>query len=377
MTQPTSSRSFYSVYLCDQDGVRLADVSNFINLQYARVTNAPSLLSIELPLSVDLNKIILPDGRIEVWRSVADRASVLEGECQWLIQAIEQKINADGSRTLIVEAVHPLWSLGQPGRYALFARRTTQTRKSGPADDVIKAIVREQASEPTDTLRQLPFGVAQNTSQAPTISKGFAWRPVLEVIQEIAQDTTEDGTYLAFDIVNTGSAALQFRTYIDQRGIDRRFPNGVVPLLIGPEYGNVGELTIRREFGGEVTAVTVLGPGQTARRQTTTQVNTPRSLRSPWRYREFVIDSSESDTVAERRGEARAALRAGRPFITLQGRLLSTQNSLYGRDWGWGDYLTLQSGFGLNIDSRVDAVTVQVSQREERIDAILRGEQYL
>lgn len=373
-----SARAFYNVYLCDADGIRLADASHFVSLKYARVVNAPSWLELELPVgAVDMNNVILPDGRIEVWRSVADRAAVLETECSWLIQSIEQRIDQNGAQTLKLYAVHPLWALGQPGRYALFARRTTQTRKSGPADDVIKAIVREQAASPTDTNRQLPISVAPDTSQAPTISKSFAWRPVLDVIQEIAADSTEDSTYLAFDIINAGSTAYEFRTFVDQRGIDRRFPNGVVPLLIGPEYGNVGQVTVRREWSGEVTAVTVLGPGQGARRQNTTVVNDARSNRSPWRYREYVISSNESDTVAERRAEARAALRAGRPFVSIEARLLSTQNSLYGRDWNWGDYLSLQSGFGFTIDSRVDAVQVSVTRDREQIDAVLRGEQFL
>lgn len=373
-----SARAFYSVYLCDADGVRLADASNFVSLKYARVVNAPSWLELELTgRNTDMNHIILPDGRIEVWRSVADRASVLETETSWLIQSIEQSIDRNGAQTLKIYAVHPLWALGQPGRYAMFARGTTQTRKSGPADDVIKAIIREQVASPTDNNRQLPISVAPNTSQAPTISKAFAWRPVLDVIQEIAADATEDSTYLAFDIVNAGSTVYEFRTYIDQRGIDRRFPNGVVPLLIGPEYGNVGQITVRREWSGEVTAVTVLGPGQGARRQNTTVVNDARSNRSPWRYREYVISSNESDTVAERRAEARAALRAGRPFVSIEARLLSTQNSLYGRDWNWGDYLSLQSGFGFTIDSRVDAIQVTVTRDREQIDAVLRGEQYL
>ena len=373
-----SARAFYNVYLCDADGIRLADASHFISLKYARVVNAPSWLELELPVgAVDMNTIILPDGRIEVWRSVADRAAVLETECSWLIQSIEQAINQNGAQTLRIYAVHPLWALGQPGRYALFARRTTQTRKSGAADDVIKEIVREQAASPTDTARQLPIAVAPNTSQGPTISKAFAWRPVLDVIQEIAADSTEDGTYLAFDIINAGSTVYEFRTYVDQRGIDRRFPNGVVPLLIGPEYGNVGQITVRREWASEITAVTVLGPGQGSRRQSTTRVNDSRANRSPWRYREYVVSSSESNTEAERRAEARAMLRAGRPFVSIDARLLSTQNSLYGRDWGWGDYMSLQSGFGFTIDSRVDAIQVSVTRDREQIDAILRGEQFL
>lgn len=373
-----SARAFYNVYLCDADGVRLADASHFVSLKYARVVNAPSWLELELPVgAVDLNDVILPDGRIEVWRSVADRAAVLETECSWLLQSIEQAIDRNGAQTLKLYAVHPLWALGQPGRYALFARGSGQTRKSGAADNVIKAIIREQVASPTDNNRQLPIAVAPDTSQAPTISKAFAWRPVLDVIQEIAADSTEDGTYLAFDIINAGSAVYEFRTYVDQRGIDRRFPNGVVPLLIGPEYGNVGQITVRREWGAEVTAVTVLGPGQGANRQNTTVVNEARANRSPWRYREYVISSNESDTVAERRAEARAALRAGRPFVSVDARLLSTQNSLYGRDWGWGDYLSLQSGFGFTIDSRVDAIQVTVTRDREQIDAVLRGEQFL
>jgi hypothetical protein len=374
----TSTSAFYTVYLTDADGVRLADASDFLELTYARVVNAPSYLSIELPVrSTDMNNIVLPDGRIEVWRSVDGRAAVLEMECSWLIQSITQSIDQNGERRLIVEAAHPLWALQEIGRSVMAKARTAEARKSGAADDIIKQIVREQAASPTDSTRQLPISVAVNTSQAPVISKAFAWRPVLEVVQEIAEDVTQDGTYLAFDIVNTGSSDFEFRTYIDQRGIDRRFPNGVVPLLIGPEYGNVGQVNVKRDWSSEVTAVNVLGPGQGNQRRTTLVVDTSRSLRSPWRYREMTLSLTQADTAAERRAEGNARLRAGRPFVQIEGRLLSTKQSLYGRDWNWGDYLTMQTGFGYTIDCRVDAVQVRVSPEREQIDAILRGEQFL
>jgi hypothetical protein len=59
--------------------------------------------------------------------------------------------------------------------------------------------------------------------------------------------------------------------------------------------------------------------------------------------------------------------------VVLTGELLSSPDARYGVDWAWGDYLTAQV-FGVSVDARVDAVTVEVSGGRERIRASIRGE---
>lgn len=367
------SASRFSVYLCNADGERIADASDFINLEYSRVVNAPSWLKLELPAS-DIGNIIIPDGRIEVWRRPANGVELLETEAVWLIQNIEQSLSDSGAAQVIIEAVHPLWSLSK--RFVLDKSTSAAAKKTGPADDMIKAIVREQAGTNASAVRRLPFTVQTDVTLGPTVDKAFSYRPVLEVLQEIAQTSTQLGTYLAFDLVGTGGSGLEFRTYTLTRGVDRTFPGGLKPLLVGPEYGNVSSAKVRRVWDGEVTAVTVGGPGEGNQKKTTTVSLQQRYQRSPWRYLETFFDASNATTVSERQSEAQYALRSNRPWFAVEATLLSTPGAEYGVDWQWGDFLTLQV-FGLSVDCRVEAVTFRVSGGEEQVDAVLKSEQYL
>jgi hypothetical protein len=368
------SASRFSVYLCNADGERIADASNFISMEYTRVVNAPSWLKLELPATFDLRNVIIPDGRIEVWRRPVNGVESLETEAIWLIQNIEQTLSDDGVTQIMVEAVHPLWAL--QGRYVLDKSTSAAAKKTNYADDMIKAIVREQAEANAPSARRLPITVQTDAGLCPVVDKAFAYRPVLEVLQEIAQSSAELGIYLAFDLVGTGGSGLEFRTYTLTRGVDRRFPNGLKPLLVGPEYGNVGAATFRRSWDSEVTSVTIGGPGEGNRKKITTVVSQERALRSPWRYIEAYLDSSNSTTAAERGSEAQYVLRANRPWFTVEATLLSTPGAEYGVDWQWGDFLTLQA-FGLSVNCRVEAVTFRISGGEEQVDAVLRSEQYL
>lgn len=368
------SASRFSVYLCNVDGERIADASDFINLEYSRVVNAPSWLKLELPATTNLSNVIVPDGRIEVWRRPTNGFETLEADAVWLIQNIEQSLTDSGAAQVIIEAVHPLWALNN--RYVLDKSTSAAAKKTSAADDMIKAIVREQAGVNAASLRRFPITVQTDATLAPVVNKAFAYRPVLEVLQEIAQTSAELGVYLAFDIVGTGGSGLEFRTYTLTRGVDRRFPGGLKPLLVGPEYGNVSAAKVRRVWNEEMTAVTVGGPGEGNRKKLTTVTAQQRYLRSPWRYIEDFFDASNATTEAERQDEAQYALRASRPWFAVEATLLSTPGAEYGVDWQWGDFLTLQA-FGLSVDCRVEAVTFRVSGGEEQVDAILRSEQYL
>jgi hypothetical protein len=77
------------------------------------------------------------------------------------------------------------------------------------ADDLLKTIVRDNMGSAAPDYRgqygrQLTtalFAIQANLTQAQLVSKDFAWRPMFPVLQEIAQASTQAGTYLCFDVV--------------------------------------------------------------------------------------------------------------------------------------------------------------------------------
>lgn len=367
----------YSIYVSDPSGTRLADASTFVSLQYSRVVNEIGSLVLTLPSTFNTSMLRLPDGRIEVWRKLPGGREYLDTETVWLIKVVEYDRDDRGQVVIRVEADTPLCILREPGRFVNYnSSLSSSVVSSVAADDAIKTIVKQNAgSSATDTSRDLSayLSVAANNTLAPTLTKSFAWREVLKVIQEIAASSAQAGTYLAFDIVAPTPSTLEFRTYVGQRGVDHRFPNGNNPVLIGPEFGDMGECSLRFDYRDEVTYALAGGQGNGAARVTASAQDNTRTGASPFGLREKFVDATSYDTTTGLTAEAQAVVRAGRARTIFKGKLLDTPDTRYGVHWGWGDFVTAQA-FGQSIDCRIDAVTVKVERGKETIQAVLRND---
>jgi hypothetical protein len=242
---------------------------------------------------------------------------------------------------------------------------------------MIKAVVREQLGASADAARQVTgFSVTPDTSAAPSITKAFAWRRVLDVLQDIAAASAENGTYLAFDIVSPTPDTLQFQTFIGARGVDRRLNGGNAPVILSPETRTLLQPALRYDFRDEITYARAGGSGEGAARLLGEYLDSARAGASPFRRRERFVDARTTDGTAGLTDEAESAVRLGRPRVIVSGRIGQTPALRYGIDWGWGDYVTVQA-FGRQVDARISAITVDVSPRGETIAAVVRGETYV
>ena len=369
--------SSYSCYLCDTFGNRLADASNFLTLEYSRVVNAVSTLKLTLPGDFNQQFIINPDGRIEVWRKLDSGREYLDTDTIWLIKKIDQKIDASGLQTIVVEADTPLSVLREPGRFVnYYAGTSTAIYAAAPADDQIKQIARDNIGTNASGTRNISayISIDPDLSLGASVAKSFAWRDCLKVMQEFADASTTAGTYIAFDMVCSSAQSIVFRTFTQQRGVDHRFPDGINPVLISPEMGNLGETLLSVDYRNEITWVTAGGKGEGQQRLIANVQDTARQGVSPFGLREYFKDATQYSSTTGLSAEANAVLRAGRAKTIFQGRLIDMPDSRYGVDWGWGDYVTA-TAFGQSIDCRIDAVSVSVKPGTgyERIDAWLRS----
>jgi len=367
----------YSVFLSDPFGTRLADASNFLSLEYSRVVNNVSTLKLTLLGDFPTQYIINPDGRIEVWRKLDSGREYLDTNTIWLIKKVTQKIEASGLQTIVIEADTPLCLLREPGRFvSYFAGEAQSTYTSAPADNQIKQVARENIGTSAAAARTLSayISIDPNLGLGASVAKSFAWRECLKVMQEFADASTTAGTYVAFDIVADSPTSLVFRTFTGQRGVDHRFPNGINPVLISPELGNLGEVVFSQDYRDEATDVLAGGKGDGSARMIAAVSDTTRIGQSPFGWREYFQDATQYDTTAGLSAEAQATLRSMRVKTIFQGRLIDMPDSRYGVDWAWGDYVTAQA-FGRLIDCRIEAVSVSVKPGAgyERIDAWLRA----
>lgn len=367
----------YSCYLSDAFGNRLADASNFLLLEYSRVVNNVSTLKLTLPGNFNTQYIINPDGRIEVWRKLDSGREYLDTDTVWLIKKVTQKIDASGLQSIVVEADTPLSVLREPGRFVNYAAGSAQaTYAAAPADNQIKQVARENIGTSAAGSRNISayITIDPDLSLGASVAKSFAWRDCLKVMQEFADSSTTAGTYVAFDIVSDNPTSLVFRTFIQQRGVDHRFPGGINPVLISPEMGNLGEVVFSQDYRDEITWVTAGGKGDGSARLIANVQDTTRQGVSPFGLREYFKDATQYDTTTGLSAEANATLRSGRVKTIFQGRLIDMPDSRYGVDWAWGDYVTAQA-FGQLIDCRIEAVSVSIKPGTgyERIDAWLRS----
>lgn len=367
----TDSGVEYTIRVCDPFGVPLTDASNFVSLKYSRVVNTWSTLELVLPATFNQAMLRIPDGRIEVWRN-----GILDTETTWLIKLVEWTRDDRGQQAITVEADTPLCVLKEPGRIVGYpSGDISAMADDAPADDVLKSIARRNIGTSAVAVRDLSayISIAPNLSLGPLITKSYAWRDCLKVMQEVAASSAEQDVYLAFDIIAPTPDTYEFRTYIGWRGIDHRFPAGINPILIGPEYGNMGACQLQLDYRNEVTQASAGGRGEGAARLLGAARDDLRIGASPFGRRETFINATQYTTSTGLAAEAEAAVRLGRPRQSFRGKILDVPGTQYGRQWAWGDYVTVQA-FQQSFDCRIDALTVSVVNRKENIDAWLRSD---
>lgn len=385
------TRAGYSIYLDDPFGVRLGDASNFVKLQYTRVVNDVGTLKLWLPADFDTNLIRIPDGRIEVWRRLPGTSrEYLDTETVWLIKAMQWDRDDNGNVVLLIEADTPLSIFRDPGRIFDFPVTQGSADLNDSPDNMIKQAARNNASASlayftdTGTTRDLLafLSIDPDVSQGGTsFEVKCALKPVLNTMQDIAKAAPQrNGVYIAFDIVAPSANAvngiqpLVFRTYIQQRGVDHRFPNGINPVIVGGELGNVGQATLRLDYRKEITFARAGGAGQALGQVFGSGSDLTRIGASPWGRRETYVQNTQETSTTALDALAQAVVRGGRPRALYRGRLLSVPGCQYGLHWSWGDYVTVQD-FGQSFDARVEAVTVTVEKGQEKIDAWVRNDE--
>lgn len=368
----------YQVWITNPLGIRLALVEGFAQLNYSRAVNGVGGLNVAVPFGY--LPYIAAENRIEVERTLDGRNYYLDLETAWTIRDYSLTLNEQGEYMLVVKNAQDGNNL-LASCYIAYHSGTSQSQKTGYADDMMKVIVREnKASTANDytgtaTTRGLPaerFSVQANLSAGPVISKSFAWKQVLETLQEIANESFTKGTYLAFDTVYTGNGKFEFRTYTAQRGVDHRFPGGAAPIILAPELNNLGSVELNYDYSQEANYVYCGGQGEGANRVIKTSADQTRIIISPFNRRELFIDARNSDSPASIQGEADAGVRAGRPRITFNGVILETATTRYGKEYSLGDIVTAQFQ-GLEIDCRIDAISISVEEKKETITAKLQS----
>lgn len=351
----------FEIWANGVDGARIALLERVMQLDYARAVGKVGAFSLVLP---GADAPPLTGGTvIEIWRNGLLEMAGFVDTLAWAGQT-------RGEDWLVVS--------GQDGN-ALLARRivayaagSSQASKTGAADDVMKAIVRENlGADATDTSRDLSglaFTVEADTSLGATVTRAFAWQNVLDTLGALSQESG-----VVFDVrprLAGDAIGFEFITRPEFLGVDRSEAGGA-PTYFGPAFGNMEFARLEYEYRDEVTAVYAGGQGQESDRLITTATRSPRG---PWGRREQFVDARSEPGQDAVESRAAAALEAGRARLRFSGELKDTPQTRYGADWNYGDKV-VGSYRGQQFAGPVVSVRVSVDETgKEIIEARLEVE---
>ena len=351
-------------------GVKLGVIQAFTSLEYVRTENTIGSMMLTIPRQLMRYEDFAVGQLFEIWREKHGSLE-LQNDTAYFLQDWQFYTDREGREYIQLFATDANWLLDTAIVWAYAG--SAQAEKTGKPDDMMKAIVREQLGDLAIVERR-KLTVQNNVGAGgASITKAFAYRNVLTVLQELADVANENGVYLVFDVVRTAPASFEFRTYAGQRGTDHSRTSGD-PRLVGKQYGNLAEASFGTFHSDERNWILVGGKGEESDRMLQEIYNGSRAFASKWNRREYFKDSRDEDTVGGLASDGIAVMNEFKPKQILTGRLLDTTGMQFGVHYQFGDIVTAQA-FGYNVDCHVSSVRVKVDQDDgEQIDVRLRGE---
>jgi hypothetical protein len=364
------------------DGKYLTELNRWSSLQYGRFVNNQGWWMVVLPGDTDT---LLPDvDRIlEFYRKPEGGEERLEmvgftRYWDWFESSPENEHLRMGGED-------PIGLLDR--RIIAHAAGSDESSKTEPADDMLKAIVRENMGVDAQLTeagrpRAFPpdhFEVTGNFGAGPEVARSFAWRNVLDVLVEICEASGTHGTPLYFDVDSTGPGTFAFNTYVNSIGADRTARTGSRPVVFSRENNNIRSPFLRIDHRDEHNYVWGGGQGQESDRVIDPEKDLLRIGRSIWAKREVFQDAREESTVQGVADKAFERLQNDRPRRIFRGDILDTPQSAYGIDWAYGDKVTVRykneefEGIINNINFTVDENGKETLRSRTEIDEPFSG----
>lgn len=371
------ARSYFTVH--DPTGmIQISPpISDYYKIERSRAEMQIGQAVFLLPLSYSglflLGNDLRTDAQIRIFRSIADGPAVLDLDTFWFVQEASEIQDNSGREYIEVRAIDAIGLLDR--RVVPYDTTDTQSDKTGPAGNLMKAFVRENfGALATDVSRDLSvyLTVAADTSDGATIDVAVQRPKVLEAIREAANISAKQGSYISFDIIcNPVNGMMEFRTYPNFRGNDHRVTSAA-PVLVGRNRGNLINVKLTYSSSEEVNYIYAVGGGIGSVKITSERSDAARVLVSPFNRREYILnDGNEIDTVILD-DQSDNYIRAHRTKFGITGDLIEIDGFSYNINYGFGDYLTLDDKNN-NFNIRLSAISI-LDENGETIKASLVGD---
>src|SRR3990167_1830006 len=168
----------WDIQLDDPTGERISFVEKVINFTAPKIARQPAPCVLTLPESFDMS-LLRVDGWIEFRRTPIGGSKKFHNVYQ--IRAIGRQDDANGRENIVVVGYDPLYIL--TSRIIAYAAGSAQADMTDQADDMLKAIVIDNLGADATGARNISsngISVASDLALGPSITKQFAYRPLLQ-----------------------------------------------------------------------------------------------------------------------------------------------------------------------------------------------------
>jgi hypothetical protein len=251
------------------------------------------------------------------------------------------------------------------------ASGSTAADKDDYADDMVKEILDEQLGGSAVSARDISgegFSIESDAGAATSVKKEFSRRNVLEVLQEIAdQSRSTAATALYWGWVPTGNGlSAVFRTRVAQWGQD--LSNQIVFSL---GNGNMQNPVYTFDRSDEINYVLGAGSGVGDDRvEATDQSDTERINASPLNRREYFYDLRNEADTAVIQSAMLDILHEGKPERRLEFDTQETRDYRFGVHFKLGDVVRAEFA-GIIRDYHIMAHMTTVQDGREQIKLVL------
>jgi hypothetical protein len=347
--------ALYEIWLTADTGSRIALLDNVVQLEMTRVVNGIGSTRLEIPASFDTS-LIVPDRMLQIWRAPTGGNLAL-----WRPYFLRfWRYETRGAEETIIIGGPDCNDLLRRRIVAYAAGESESTKTADFADDIMREVVDENMVSATDTDRNWSaLSVAAELSAGPSLTRSFAWKNVLKVLQDLNKASRAAGTEVFFDVIVssvTGSSiSSQFRTATGQPGQDVRDR-----VIFDQERGNLAAPFLEYDYQKELNYVYGLGQGVEDVREQQTASDTARIDISQFGRMEGYADARNQDAANGVREKARALLAVGEPIRRFGSVPLDTEGTRFGRDWNFGDRIRTRYR-GQEFDAIVRAVQISLN----------------
>lgn len=365
----------HRVALHDSHDNFVADISNFVSLQYGRSVNEVGALSITLsrrfytrPIA-DLDR----DWIIRVYRKIGNE-NRLVGQTYWLlddeveVSRGQLTLKASDAITLLKRR---LVAYHDDITYQIGVDVLYMGRYEGNADEALRWFFRYNYLEAIDITRNTAMNLQMSSqfSQSEYIEARVAWTPVLDALNQVAEKARATGVEVFFDMVCSDALTPAFATFVGQRGrnlvgkgVSFSTKNGLIE--------KDAKVTFR--LGDYADVCYVGGHGQGAGRLIRT-VNKTVALASPFHRTEVWLDARDYDEEEYLDNLGLYELDKRSKRVTLQGKVSQLAAQRFGLDYDYGDRVEAHAE-GYTFDCHFSRFAMNVTQKGEELDLEVFGE---